>query len=195
MTETSLSLLARASHQSADSQSWQALADVYAPLLRRWLKAYDVQDADADDLVQEVFGTLARELPHFQHNQRVGAFRAWLRNILVNRLRNFWRGRDQRPMSGGSSVLERLNQLADNQSQSSRLWDEEHDRLVMARLMELVRPRFLPKTWDAFHRQMFEGQSPEDVALELGMPLASVYVARSRVLAALRKESQGLVEE
>ncbi len=196
MTETSLSLLARASQKSADPQSWKTLAAVYDPLLRRWLTAFDVQAADADDLVQEVLATLAGELPGFQHNQRTGAFRAWLRNILVNRLRNFWRARDQRPAaSGGSSVLERLNELEDGNSQSSKLWDEEHDRLVIARLMELVRSRFLPKTWDAFRRQMFEGQSPEIVAKELGMPLSSVYVARSRILAALRQESQGLVEE
>lgn len=53
MNDTSLSLLARV-RQGDDSQSWDRLLELYAPLLRSWLQAYDVQDADADDLIQDV---------------------------------------------------------------------------------------------------------------------------------------------
>lgn len=60
--------------------------------------------------------------------------------------------------------------------------------------MALIRPKFLPKTWEAFHRQMFGGQRADQVAAELNMSLSSVYVARSRVLAALRREAAGLVD-
>jgi RNA polymerase sigma-70 factor (ECF subfamily) len=154
-----------------------------------------VQNADSDDLVQEVLAVVAQELPAFSHNRQPGAFRTWLRRILVNRLRNFWRSRNHRPQATGtSSVLERLQELADDTSQASRAWDEQHDQDVLARLMELIRPSFLPKTWEAFHRQMFGGQRADEVAAALGMPLSSVYVARSRVLAALRREALGLVE-
>ena len=194
MDNTSLSLLARV-RQSGDRQSWERLAQLYAPLLRRWLKAYEVQEADADDLIQEVLTAVVRELPQFDHNQRTGAFRTWLRRILVNRLRNFWRARQQRPLAaGGSSVLQRLHELEDETSDASRLWAADHDREVVARLMELIRSDFLPKTWEAFHRQMFDGQRADQVAAELGMPLSSVYVARSRVLSALRREAAGLVD-
>lgn len=65
----------------------------------------------------------------------------------------------------------------------------------MARLLESVRPRFEPKTWEAFRRQMFDGQRADQVAAELGMPLNSVYVARSRVLSTLRQEAAGLIDE
>ena len=64
----------------------------------------------------------------------------------------------------------------------------------MARLIEVVRPRFQPKTWEAFRRQLFEGQKPAQVAAILDMPLGSVYMARNRVLAALRSEAEGLVD-
>ena len=91
-------------------------------------------------------------------------------------------------------MLEQLHQLEDDTSQLSRIWNDQHDREVISRLVELVRPAFLPKTWAAFHRQMFDGQSPEQVAAELGMPLGSVYMARNRVLNALRREAAGLVD-
>jgi RNA polymerase sigma factor (sigma-70 family) len=194
MTETSLSLLRRAG-QPGDLPAWDELTAIYTPLLRQWLRNYEVQEADADDLVQDVFAAVVRDLPNFVHNQRTGAFRSWLRKILVHRLRHYWRSRDQRPQpTGGSSALERLNELADDASAASRLWEEEHDRQVVARLLERLRPQFLPKTWEAFQRQIFRQQRAEEVAAELGMPLGSVYVARSRVLSALRREAAGLVQ-
>jgi RNA polymerase sigma-70 factor (ECF subfamily) len=194
MADTSLSLLARIRDPS-DTASWQQLIEIYDPLLRRWLRGYEVQDADADDLVQEVLTTAARELAGFQHNERPGAFRTWLRKVLVNRLRNYWRRREHPTLvAGGSSVWERLEQLEDDASQTSSQWDAEHDRGVLTRLMEVVRPTFLPKTWEAFRRQMFLGQRADQVAAELEMPLSSVYVARSRVLAALRREAGGMID-
>lgn len=194
MNETSLSLLARV-RQSDDSQSWNRLVEIYEPLMRRWLLSYEVQDADAADLMQDVFEVVARELPSFEHSEHAGAFRSWLRKVLVNRLKNFWRSRKSRPVAaGGSSMLERLNQLEDDKSEVSRVWDDSHDQEVITRLMELIRPTFLPKTWEAFRRQMFEQDKPHQIAEELGMSLGSVYMARTRVLAALRREAAGIVD-
>jgi len=186
-------LLERAS-ASRDSESWDRLVALYAPLLRRWLSSYDIQNADADDLIQEVLAIVLAELPAFQHNQRTGAFRNWLRHVLVNRLRDFWRTRRREPIaSGASSFAEQLNELEDDSSQASQIWNAEHDRFVLARLLVSVRPRVQEKTWDAFRRQVLEGQRADDVAAELDMPLNSVYVARSRVLSILRREAAGLV--
>lgn len=194
MNETSLSLIARI-RQSGDSDAWNRLVELYAPLMRGWLRAYEVNGADADDLVQEALTVVAQELPKFNHNERVGAFRSWLRKILVHRLQNHWRARKQHPPArGGSSLLEQLNQLEDETSQLSRVWNQQHDREVIARLLELARPRFEPKTWEAFRRQMFDGQKPADVAADLGLGIGSVYMARNRVLAALRSEANGLVD-
>jgi RNA polymerase sigma factor (sigma-70 family) len=194
MDETSLSLIARLS-QSADSESWNRLVEIYTPLMKRWLRRYDVQDADADDLVQEVFVVVSREMPTFAHSQQQGAFRSWLRQILVHRLQNFWRARRRRPhATGASSVLERLAQLQDETSPLSRLWNEEHDRSVIAKLMDLVRPNFVPQTWEAFERQFVAGQPPAEIAAELKMGIGSVYMARNRVLNALRREAAGLID-
>ncbi len=191
---TSLSLLDRVTN-SSDSDSWDRLAELYVPLMRRWLRQYDVQHADADDVIQEVLAVVMQELHQFDHNQQTGAFRNWLRRILVNRLRNLRRSRKYEPLARGtSSLLEQLNQLEDDGSEISRIWNAEHDQHVVSQLMEAVRPRFEAKTWEAFRRQMFDGQRADAVAAELNMPLSSVYVARSRVLSTLRREAEGLVD-
>ncbi len=43
--------------------------------------------------MQEVLVAVLNDLPKIQHNPRTGAFRSWLRTILVNRVREFWRAR------------------------------------------------------------------------------------------------------
>ena len=194
MNETSLSLLDRV-RKSADSESWDRLVGLYTPLLKRWLGRYEIQHSDADDIVQEVLAAVVNDLPKFQHSQRAGAFRSWLRAILVNRVRGFWRSRKYRPIATGTSGLDkRLQQLQDDASDLSRIWDREHDEQVMKQLMEAVRPQFEPKTWEAFRHQVIDGQRADAVAQQLGMSLSSVYMAKSRVLSALRRESEGLIE-
>ena len=195
MTETSVSLLQLAC-DAPQSVAWTRLTEIYSPLLYANLARYEIQAADADDLVQEVLLTVSRELPRFVHSGRTGAFRNWLRTILVNRVRDHWRSRQYRAAAPGGTAWEQiLDQLTDESSEVSREWNREHDRLVMSRLLEQVRPRFEAKTWEAFRLQMFDGQRADAVAAELGMPLNSVYVARSRVLSLLRQEAAGLIDE
>src|SRR5438093_321210 len=152
MSETSASLLDRLRHQP-DADSWQRLVDLYTPLIRGTLRRHVLPEADRDDLVQEVLAVVVRRLPQFEHNRRPGAFRAWLRAITVNCLRDFWKAKRLRPVAtGDSAFLEVLAQLEDPASGLSRLWDREHDLHVTRRLLELLRPQFMPATWRAFQR-------------------------------------------
>jgi RNA polymerase sigma-70 factor (ECF subfamily) len=64
----------------------------------------------------------------------------------------------------------------------------------MQQLLEAVRPNFAPQTWQAFRLQVIEGRRADAVARELGLSLSSVYVAKSRILTALRREAEGLIE-
>jgi len=192
--ETSYSLLGRL-QLKPEEHDWKHLVDLYTPLINGWLRQQGLlHSADLADLVQEVLAVVVRTLPEFRHTGQPGAFRAWLRTIAVHRLRDFWRARRYRPTAtGDSDFLDRLDRLEDPHSDLSRLWDEEHDRHVMGRLLELVRSQVKPNTWQAFHRVVIEGATEEEAAAELGMSVNAVCIAKSRVLARLRRESDGLV--
>jgi len=194
MSETSVSLLERL-REPADDAAWKRMVDLYAPLIHGWLRRHDVRAEDAEDLAQEVLGTAHRELTRFEHNRRPGAFRCWLRTITVNRLRAFWKRRQTRhEASGDSDVERRLAQLEDPASGLSRLWDREHDRHVLRRLLELLEPEFTPATWQAFRRLTLEEGRAADVAAELDTTVNAVLLAKSRVLRRLRREARGLVD-
>lgn len=167
---------------------------MYGPLLRRWIRRYDVQESDADDVVQEVLVAVSMDVGRFEHEGAPGAFRGWLKVILINRLREHWRARDRMPRVTGSDVDARLAQLEDPNSDASRVWDRQHDEHVLARLLDLAEPNFATSTWRAFQRVALEGARADEVARELEISLNAVFVAKSRVLSRLRAEAAGLVD-
>jgi RNA polymerase sigma-70 factor (ECF subfamily) len=189
---TSHSLLDRA-RDPGDADAWRRLAEVYVPLIRRWLRPYMLQPADSDDLVQEVLATMARELPRFQVRDRPGSFRAWLRTITVHRLRTYWQTRQARPQPSGGADF--LDQLEDPNSALSRAWDEEHDRHVAGALLDSIRLEFTLPTWHAFEATVRDRRPAAEVAADLGLSVNAVLLAKSRVLRRLRQKAAGLIEE
>jgi RNA polymerase sigma-70 factor (ECF subfamily) len=194
MHETSLSLLNRL-RNSPENEGWNRLTELYAPLIRRWLQRYDVQDCDAQDLIQEVLLAVSKDLGSFDHPGQPGAFRGWLKAILINRLRKFWRSRDHRPQARGDSAIDaKLAQLDDPTSELSQIWNREHDQYVLRQLLALAEPHFEPNTWKVFCRVALEGAKADVVAQEMGISKNAVIVAKCRVLSRLRQESEVLIE-
>jgi RNA polymerase sigma-70 factor (ECF subfamily) len=194
MLATSQSLLERL-HDRADDRAWQRLLTVYEPWLRGWLSRHDLQPADVEDVLQEILVVVSDKMPRFVHNGQPGAFRAWLRSILTNRVRHFLRRQRHReavlspqPLTGW------LEQLEDGDSALSRQWDQEHDQYLVRRLLASMQAEFNPTTWQVFRMLVLDDRPAAEVALQLGLTPNAVYVAKARVLARLRAEVHGLLD-
>jgi RNA polymerase sigma-70 factor (ECF subfamily) len=183
--ETSLTWLGRLA-SAPTGPDWRRLVDVYGPLLRRWLARTGVPPADRDDVVQEVMLVVVCRVGGFDH-RGPGAFRAWLRGVVANQARKYFRERHSHPAVD-------LDQLAAEGGELSRVWDREHDEYHVARAMRAAEVDFAPATWAAFRRHVVDGCPAADVAAELGLSLNSVVLAKSRVLNRIRQELRGLIE-
>src|SRR6516225_7432867 len=193
MDETRQSLLLRA--RTGEESAWRDLTDLYRPLIIGWLNRQGVPARDLEDLSQDILLTVVKHLPTFQHSGRRGAFRSWLRTIVCSRTTDYWRAIDASTQaSGGSGATAALQQLADPDSSLNRQWDEEHDRYVLDCLLDLVEEEFEPATLQAFRRLALDGASGAEAAQELGLSVAAVYVAKSRVLQRIRQEAEGLID-
>jgi RNA polymerase sigma-70 factor (ECF subfamily) len=193
MDETRQSLLIRA--QTGETDAWNDLTDLYRPLILGWLNRQGVPAGDLDDLGQEVLLTVVKHLPAFRHSGQRGAFRSWLRTIVCSRTVDYWRAVDAGAQaSGGSAATAALQDIADPDSALNQKWDEEHDRYVLHCLLDLIEEEFEPNTLQAFRRLALDGASGAEVASELGLSVASVYVAKSRVLQRIRQEAEGLID-
>ena len=96
--ESTLDLLQRA--RAGDRQALDLLFARYVPLLRRWasgrLPQWARDMADTHDLVQETLLQTFRKIETFEYRGE-GALQAYLRQVLVNRIREELRKTARRP--------------------------------------------------------------------------------------------------
>src|SRR3954452_17221321 len=76
------SLLARL-RRGADAASWRLFVDLYTPLIYRFCRRRDLQDADAQDVTQKVMARVYRAISKFTYDAKRGHFRNWLGVITV----------------------------------------------------------------------------------------------------------------
>ncbi|MGH7137221.1 MAG: RNA polymerase sigma factor, partial [Pirellulales bacterium] len=91
MDSTPVSLFDRL-RQPGDASAWLRFAQICTPLLHRWARHLGLQDADASDLVQEVFVALMAKMPEF-HYDPSRSFRNWLCTVATNKWREMHRRR------------------------------------------------------------------------------------------------------
>src|SRR5262249_62273574 len=120
--ETSVSLLERLAGAPTDGD-WRRLDALYRPLLRAWMARAGVPESDVEDLVQDVLFVVSREIAGFEWRGQ-GAFRAWLRTILANRVRDYFRGQKYQPTATGGSDFQRwVEELESPDTALSELWN------------------------------------------------------------------------
>jgi RNA polymerase sigma-70 factor (ECF subfamily) len=173
-----------------DHEAWQRFIDLYGPLVYRFVRLRGLQDADAADLTQEVFQTVARTARRLDYDPALGTFRGWLYSVTRHKLYDFLeKGRHQTAGSGDTDAQRRLEELPGPDGEAED-WEREHQRQLFHWAANQVRDSFAEQTWRAFWATAVEGRSGQEVADELKMSVGAVYVARSRVLARLTKKIQ-----
>jgi RNA polymerase sigma-70 factor (ECF subfamily) len=170
----------------ADSAAWSEFIAIYEPLVYRLARRKGLQDADARDLCQEVFQAVARAIDRWEPGR--GSFRGWLSRVARNLIINFLtRRKYQSRGSGASSIQEMLQTQPAVDPSVSALFELEYERSLFRWAADEIRGEFTAATWRAFWQTALEERSPADVAAELGLSIGAVYVARSRVLARLKR--------
>ena len=192
---TSRSLLVRARDQ--DSEAWNRLVELYAPLVVHWCRKLDVPEHDLSDVVQDVFEAVARKLGDFRKDRESDTFRGWLRVIARNKVIDSYRNQQRQPAArGGTEAMIRMSQVpADALESEDDARDEETaQQMLFHRALQLIQHDFEERTWKAFWRVVVDGCTPKDVGEELDMKPGTVRVAKSRVLHRLRRELGDLLE-
>ena len=193
MTRATLLLRLR---DSNDHDAWSDFLQDYGPMLYRFVRSRGLQDADAADIVQDVFRRVGTAINRLEYDKEKGGFRAWLFTITRNRLYTYFEKRKRTgPTGNDTAQLELLSQSPDDRNELSEQWELEHLRSLAAIAMETVREHSDPKTWSAFRITAVDGRSAAEAAKELSMSTGAIYVAKSRVSARLRDEIQRLQNE
>lgn len=184
---TSLTLLGRLRRNPGDQIAWNAFVDRYGRKVYAWCRRWGLQEADSQDVTQNVLLELARQMSGFEY-QPGGSFRSWLKTIAYRGWCDFLSARQRTVVSiTDDAVLTQLAAPAAGDDLLKHL-DEECERELLEEAMARVRLRVQPHTWQAFLLTAVEGKSGAEVAEQLQLKVGTVWVARSKVQKMLHEE-------
>jgi RNA polymerase sigma-70 factor (ECF subfamily) len=188
-TRASLLLRLRDPH---DQAAWRDFVALYTPLVYGYARKQGLQDADAADLSQEVLAAVAGAVGRLDYDPQRGSFRNWLFTVVRHKLSNWRRGQRHRPdgPNGSAALLDRCA-VPDTVAAA---WEAEWEQRVFRWACEQVRRDVTAPTWEAFWRTAIDGEPGQEVAAALGLSVAAVYHARSRVRARLKELVQSVQE-
>jgi RNA polymerase sigma-70 factor (ECF subfamily) len=179
-----------------DERAWGEFVEIYGPLIHRLARRRGLQDADAADLVQEVFRAVAGAIERYDPDPAKGSFRAWLSTIARNLIINLLDAQRRHPRGTGDTEVRRLlEERPAPDSRHSAVFDDEYRLRVLDWAAERVRDEFSDATWQAFWKTGVEGQSAQEAAKALGLSVGSVYQYKSRVVARIRREIERVSSE
>ena len=169
-----------------DRPAWDEFVEIYAPLVFEFARRRGLQDADAADVTQEVLASVSDAFRRRKYDRSRGAFRGWLLTIARNEVSDCLARQSRRPPAAGGTAaqaaLANLPAAADVAD-----WDRECQQRLFAWAADRVKSEVQPATWQAFEYTAIDGRSGQEVAANLGLTLAAVYLAKSRVMKRLRE--------
>ena len=184
---TSPSLLGRLRQNPADQAAWGEFVDRYGRKIYAWCRQWQLQDADAQDVTQMVLVRLAQRLATFTYDPG-RSFRGWLRTLTQHAWSDFLKKRERAGRGSGDRQVEVLLESLQACDSLLSALEEPFDRELLDEAMARVRLRVTPQSWEAFRLTALEELSGAEVAQQLGMKVAAVFKAKSRVQQLLQHE-------
>lgn len=176
---TSTTLLRRLRRDPLDPEAWAEFVDRYGRMIYRWCRRWQLQQADAEDVTQNVMLMLAGQMKKFTYDPK-GSFRGWLKTIAYRSWRQYQRSR-RKPGVANAGALEDRLASAEAGAEFMSMLEREGEKELLQQASALVRLRVQPHTWEAFRLLALEGSSGAEAAQRLGMKVGAVFVARSKV--------------
>jgi RNA polymerase sigma-70 factor (ECF subfamily) len=171
----------------SNPQAWERFVRRYAPKIHCWCCRWGLQSSDADDVTQILLVKLYDRLGSFHYDPNK-SFRSWLKTLAHHAWFDLLKKQERAVQgSGDSRVQEKLEGIEAGDDLVRQL-EPDFEREVLEEAMSRVQLLVEPKTWQAFTAIALETRSGEDVAADLQMSRAAVYVAKNRVQKMLRKE-------
>jgi RNA polymerase sigma-70 factor (ECF subfamily) len=130
-----------------------------------------------------------------QYDPARGSFRGWLYTVARNKLNDFLAQRKRTSPGSGDSAVQTLLEEQPARDQEEATWQRDYEQRLFAWAAEHIRGEFHESTWQAFWQVAVEGKSGDETARALRLSVGAVHVAKSRVLARLKKQIKELQEE
>ena len=181
LPETRESLLLQI--QSPENQvAWEEFVEIYRPVVYGVAVSRGLQHADALDLVQIVFVSVANSIARWEKSNGQTRFRNWLLRVAKNATINALTRRPLDQAIGGDGFSAELVEQSNSVARSGLELDLEYKRQLYLQAAERIRSKVTEANWMAFEWTAVDGIAIEVVARELGKSVGAIYAVRSRIM-------------
>ena len=188
---TSPTLLGKLRENPTDQAAWGRFVEHYGPRIYGWCRRWQLQDADAQDVTQNVLIRLAEKLRTFNYDPS-RSFRAWLKTLAHHAWCDFVDSRRSATVASGTAEATKMLETVEARTDLVQRLEEAFDRELLDEAMARVQLRVQANTWEAFRLTALEGLSGAAAAEQLHMKVATVFVAKSEVKKLLAEEVRKL---
>jgi RNA polymerase sigma-70 factor (ECF subfamily) len=178
--------------------SWREFFDIYWRLVYNFAVKAGLDDAAAQDVVQETIISVAEKLPTFKYDPSLGSFKGWLLQIARRRVADHLRAR-YRAGAGctvsadDTSVRAKLcSTEAPSTSDLELIWEGQWREHIAQAATDRIKRQIRPEQFQIFDLAVLQRWPARQVAQALGVTLTQVYMARHRVGRMIAKEVRRL---
>ena len=197
---TRASLLGRVRNLQ-DQASWQEFYDTYQPIICEFAVRAGLSAAEAEDVVQETYSSLAKKMPGFEYDPSVGSFKAWLFRLVGWRVVDALRKRcpvapPSPPDPDGATRTGTIERIPDPSScDLSRIWDKQWAMQLLATATKNVQRKAEPRKFQLFDLYVNKDWPAQKVAKTFGINVDQVYLAKHRIGEMIKDEIKRLENE
>jgi RNA polymerase sigma-70 factor (ECF subfamily) len=184
---TRVTLLTQLRQDPTDQAGWDEFVERYGRHIYRWCRQWKLQDADAEDVTQDILVKLVQKLRAFAYDPS-RSFRGWLKTVAHHAWRDFDDSRSRAQPTACDSQVQELILTLEAREDLARKLEVAFDLELLEAAKVRVRLRVAPHTWEAFRLMALEGLSVAEVATRVHLQVAMVYVAKSKVQKMLQEE-------
>jgi RNA polymerase sigma-70 factor (ECF subfamily) len=188
---TRVTLLTQLRQHPSDQAGWHEFVERYGRHIYRWCRQWKLQDADAEDVTQDILVKLTQKLRAFAYDPS-RSFRGWLKTVAHHAWRDFEESRRRAHRAAGDSRVGELMLTLEAREDLAQTLEDAFDLELVEAAKVRVRLRVAPHTWEAFRLMTLEGLPVAEVAARVQLQVAMVYVAKSKVQKMLQEEIRKL---
>lgn len=176
-----------------DQESWADFFNTYWRLIYSAALKAGLNEAQAQDVVQDTIIVVAKKMKDFTYDRAIDSFKGWLLYLTRKRIALEYRRKELARVTSGSSestdwILE-ANDLPDPAGfDLQSVWEQEWERNLWEAAITRVKKEVNAKQFQMFDLYTIKEKSAQEVARQLNVPVAQVYLAKHRISSLLKKE-------
>lgn len=178
-----------------NKQEWNSFFQQYYPYLKNLAISHKLPSQDVDDVVQEVFISMAKQFQNQSFDSGKGVFHAWVTKFAKWRIIDIVRKNRTRSnlITTGDDLL--MESQPDMSQNLDNKFEIEYKRLIVKKALKNLKNNKRTKEYNIFFDLFVGKMSKEELMAKYQTTANSIYFAKHRVLKRLKEEVARLTQE